>query len=133
MEKVNCVLLVDDDEISNYLSERVIKKLEFSNKVKKSTNGEEALLYLAKHCCTFDDIYFPELILLDNNMPEMTGIEFLESLKSMNISTNDRMKVVVLTATANPKEEARLKELGISGFLTKPLTEEKLLEVVAAI
>jgi CheY-like chemotaxis protein len=129
MMSLNCVLLVDDDQVNNFLAERLIKKLGICRKVKTSLNGEEALLYLAKNCCSFEEGY-PELILLDNNMPEMNGIEFMESFNEINFNSNSRTKIVVVTASENPKDKEKLEKLGVQAYLTKPLTEEKLLKVI---
>lgn len=126
---LNCVLLVDDDQVNNFLSERLIKKLGISRKIKTSLNGEEALLYLAKNCCSFEDGY-PELILLDNNMPEMNGIEFMESFNQINFNSNNKVKIVVVTASENPQDKEKLVELGVEAYLTKPLTEEKILAIL---
>ena len=129
MKTLNCVLLVDDDNVNNFLTEKVIQKIGLCRKVKTSLNGEEALLYLAKNCCSFQDDY-PELILLDNNMPEMNGIEFMESFNQINFNSNNRVKIVVLTASENPRDKEQLEKLGVEAYLTKPLTEEKLLSIL---
>lgn len=126
MEKLNCVLLVDDDNVTNFLTERLIKKLDLCDNVQVSHNGEEALLYLAQHCCTFDAHNFPELILLDNNMPEMNGIEFLEMINEINLNSDNRIKIVLLTNSENEELNKKVKELGVENTLLKPLTEEKL-------
>lgn len=131
MKSLSCVLLVDDDKVTNFLTERLIKGLGITRKIKTSLNGEEALLYLAKNCCAFED-GFPELILLDNNMPEMNGIEFMESFNEINFNTNDKVKIVVLTASENPKDKEKLKSLGVKAYINKPLTEEKLMSVLEA-
>ena len=131
MEKLNCVLLVDDDYVTNFLTERLIKKLDLCDNVKVSHNGEEALLYLAQHCCTFDAHNFPELILLDNNMPEMGGIEFLEMINQININSDQKIKIVLLTNTDSDEINRKVKELGVESTLLKPLTEEKLKGVLS--
>ncbi|HEX8548177.1 MAG TPA: response regulator [Cytophagaceae bacterium] len=130
MEKLNCVLLVDDDNVTNFLTERLIKKLDLCDNVKISHNGEEALLYLAQHCCAFDAYNFPELILLDNNMPEMNGIEFLEMINQININSDHRIKIVLLTNNDDEEINKKVKELGVESTLTKPLTEEKLKDIL---
>lgn len=128
MDKLNCVLLVDDDKVTNFISERVVKKLNLSNKVKTAGDGEEALLYLTSNCCSFGD--FPDLIILDNHMPEMTGIEFMQFYNRLNLQSSNKSKIVVLTASENEEDKKKLMELGVEGYITKPLTEEKLLKVV---
>jgi CheY-like chemotaxis protein len=129
MGKLNCVLLVDDDKINNFINARTLKKLGICDNIKTCLNGEEALLYLTKYCSAFDQNY-PELIILDNNMPEMNGIEFLELFNKLNYNKNFKLNIIVLTASNNPRDEEKLKELGIQGYLTKPLTEEKLMNVL---
>ncbi|HEY8401606.1 MAG TPA: response regulator, partial [Cytophagaceae bacterium] len=119
MEKLNCILLVDDDNITNFLTEKIVKKLDLANKVKVVMNGEEALLYLTSNCCSFGD--FPDLILLDNRMPEMTGIEFMEYYNKLNINTTNKSRIIVLTASENKEDEKRLLDLGVEAYITKPL------------
>jgi len=128
MEKLSCILLVDDDKITNFITSRLIKKLDVAKNVTTCTNGEEALLYMTKHAGPMDS-KCPQLIILDNNMPEMTGIEFMESFNHINFN-KEQVKVVALTNSANPADEYKLKSLGIEDYITKPLTEEKLLEAL---
>jgi CheY-like chemotaxis protein len=129
MDKMNCVLLVDDDKVNNFISSRIVKKLDICKNIRTCLDGEEALLYLTKHCGTFDSNY-PDLIILDNNMPEMNGIEFLESFNKINFNSSHHVNIVVLTASSSPSDEEKLKSQGIHGFIQKPLTEEKLLNVL---
>lgn len=128
MERLNCVLLVDDEEVTNFITTRLVKKLDISRNINYCMNGEEALLYLSKHGTSFDK-KFPQLIILDNNMPEMSGIEFMESFNSMNFN-KDLVKIIVLTSSTNPKDKIALKSLGVDEYLIKPLTEAKLLQVL---
>ena len=129
MTTMDYVLLVDDDTVNNYLTERLLKKLGLCRKIKTSLNGEEALLYLAKYCCHFEEGY-PQLIILDNSMPEMNGIEFMESFNEINFNSNNKAKVIVLTSSDNPNDKETLEKLGVDAYLSKPLTEEKLLNVL---
>lgn len=129
MHKVSCILLVDDDEINNFINESMIRRMDVCDKVKISLNGEEALLYLAKHGSSFDSD-FPELIILDQHMPEMEGAEFLELFNQINANKQKKAKIVVLSANENPEIKEKLYNLGVRNFLMKPLTEEKLKRVL---
>ncbi|WMJ72722.1 response regulator [Cytophagaceae bacterium ABcell3] len=129
MQKLNCVLLVDDDQINNFINESMIRRMNLADKVKITLNGEEALLYLAKHGSQFDSD-FPELIILDQHMPEMEGAEFLELFNQINANNDKKAKIVVLTASDNPDIKEKLQSLGVRDFLIKPLTEEKLKKVI---
>lgn len=132
MEQMNCILLVDDDAISSFIAEGVIKKMDLTKNVRKSANGEEALLYLTKYFCSFEqNNLFPELILLDNNMPEMNGQEFMESLQQISVDTKTKVNVIVLSGSDNPADREKMEKLGVKGYITKPLTAEKLHAAIA--
>lgn len=113
------ILLVDDDYVSNYLSERQLKKSGLADVVKSVKNGEEALTYLAEPANKR-----PDLILLDLNMPEMDGLEFLKYFKQMTLEQD--IRIVLLTAAINQERVNKLNALGYFEIIEKPLTSEKL-------
>ena len=125
MQKLNCILLIDDDDINNYMNERLIKKLNVSHNVKVTLNGKEGLEFI-KHHCSLNDDKCPELIFLDINMPVMDGFEFLQAFEGLNLENRERMNINILTSSHNEKDIAMLKVLGKFNFINKPLTEEKL-------
>jgi CheY-like chemotaxis protein len=129
MRRLNCVLLVDDDKVNNYLNEKLIRKLDLAKNVKIALDGEEALLYLSKHSSPYDYNY-PDLILLDYNMPQMQGNEFLQFFNNINSNQRHKSKIVVLTASVNPAIRQELEELGVVAYLEKPLTREKLIPIL---
>lgn len=70
--KLNFILLIDDDPIANYLTERLLGHLQIAHKIEKAHNGYEALEIIHGHCSKGHSC--PDLILLDINMPVMSGI-----------------------------------------------------------
>ena len=76
MDKYKKILLVDDDETSNFLNELLIKGMDIVEEVSIASNGQEALNYLENESGSF-----PQLIFLDLNMPVMDGFEFLEAFE----------------------------------------------------
>ncbi|WP_378186565.1 response regulator [Aquimarina sp. W85] len=110
------VLLIEDDEIERMKLSRVIDKNNFEHKLIEAKNGEEALKIL------YDTTSLPNIIFLDLNMPKMNGLEFLKILKSDN-----RLKylpVVILSTSNNHKDLKECYEVGIAGYITKPLKYE---------
>ena len=81
--KLNCILLVDDDEFDIRLHSYAIKRLNISNEINVVNNGEEALEYLLNPSDLNSDGQFPhpELIFIDLNMPCMNGVEFIQNMK----------------------------------------------------
>lgn len=116
-DKLECILLVDDDPISNYLHLQLLNNPNVANRVDIVTNGEEALLYLKEIC-------HPEILFLDINMPVMDGIEFLR--KYISLEPTPTTKIVILSTSQHLTDISKIKSLGINNFLVKPLTAEKL-------
>src|SRR5690606_5590808 len=127
MKKIDSILLIDDDPISNFLTERLLLKMQASDDVKIALNGIQALQMLEEHSSRGNQC--PELILLDINMPVMSGIDFLHLLKQMNFSVSEKTNIVVLSTSTHHKDQKQINELGVKHILQKPLTEEKLQQV----
>lgn len=127
-KKLDCILLVDDDPDDNYFHQIVINKMNIVNNIDIARNGIEAIEYLKN-----EDINPPDLIFLDLNMPKMNGWEFLEEYKNLNIAQKSKVLIVILTTSANTEHITRAKEIpDVTGFNTKPLSEEYLMEILEA-
>jgi len=128
MNKIERVLLVDDDNIANFLNVRLLKKLNLTSEIKITNTGEEALDYLSNVSTSKT---YPSLIFLDINMPIMNGIDFINIFKAKKHHSN-RPVIIVLSSSSNVTDIESLKESEIiSDFIVKPLTEEKVNIVVS--
>lgn len=123
MGKLNCILLIDDDEITNFINLNLLEDLQMASQIEITTNGKEALEFLEKN---YQETSCPELILLDINMPMLDGFEFLEQFQKLDLKNKDKAKMVVLTTSNNPKDIEKLQEYGVENLINKPLTKEKL-------
>lgn len=123
MKKFNSVVLIDDDEINNYIISRLFKRLNLSEQVTIFRNGREGLNFIQS---LSNQSEFPEVIFLDIKMPIMTGVEFLEALKKLSLNFSN-VKIIVISNSIHPDEFSQLKPLGVCEVLMKPITEEKLL------
>jgi len=124
-QKLNCILLIDDDEPTNFLNQMVIEQVDCAARVVTKQSAEEALEFLN----TEEDSRYPQpdLIFLDINMPGMNGWEFLEEYKKLGKEKMGRIVVVMLTTSLNPDDERKAKQIPeISGFRNKPLSVELL-------
>ena len=121
MMPLNSVLLVEDDAITNFLSEDVLHRAGVK-KVEAVTDGRQALAYLLAAAC-------PDLIFLDINMPVMDGFEFLETKQEENICPE--VKVAMLTSSIRPKDKLKASSYGVIAYIEKPLTKEKVEDVVS--
>ena len=127
MEKILKVLLVEDNLIEIMKMKRTISLLKLKHTIHEAKNGEEALQFLE------DKANIPDIILLDLNMPKISGIEFLKILKA-----NDDLKhipTIILTTSNNQKDLLECYRTGMSGYVLKPLKYEdyvKKIETVLA-
>ncbi|NVO33357.1 response regulator [Hymenobacter lapidiphilus] len=120
MQKLPSVLLIDDDQTNNFLNELLIKKLDVTERVLVAESGTDALSLLARNAPDA-----PDLILLDVNMPGMSGIQFLEAYQQLPAEQRGATVIVMLTTTMDARDLGRLDELSIAGLVSKPLTKEK--------
>jgi CheY-like chemotaxis protein len=121
MEKLPHILLVDDDDTTNFLNEQLLHKLQVSERVQVATSGEQAMALL-----TQPPPYVPTLLLLDVAMPGMGGIAFLEAYLKLPQAQQDATIIVVLTTSMDSRDLARLDELPIAGLASKPLSRDKI-------
>jgi EAL domain-containing protein (putative c-di-GMP-specific phosphodiesterase class I)/FixJ family two-component response regulator len=124
MNKALPILLVDDDSFTLKLLSRILAQLGFTSVI-TAENGETALRQLADSADT------PQLILLDLNMPEMDGVEFVRSLVELDYSgslifaSGETERVVESVAKL-----AHVQGLHVLGNLQKPVTPKALVELL---
>jgi len=123
--KLNCILLIDDDEAVNFIHTKVIAKSNCAHGVAVARNGEEALEFLTTKK---DEKYpQPDLIFLDINMPVMNGWEFLEEYEKLTLEQKGKELVVMLTTSLNPDDKKKARKIAhIDKFYSKPLDLEQL-------
>lgn len=120
------ILLVEDDRVDAMTAERALKELGIDNQLAQAGNGEEALEYLR------DDVSEnPCLILLDLNMPRMSGLEFLEIIKQDQCLR--LIPVVVLTTSKEERDRLESFKLSVAGYMVKPVDYRQFVEAVKLI
>ncbi|KAA3437075.1 response regulator [Rufibacter hautae] len=121
------ILVIDDDTSSLFLIKDLLTSMGMGTKVTTASTAQDALDILASRRGTNR---FPELLLLDIKMPDMDGFGFLERLHQLNLPRHTEPKIVVLSYYGNRMYQERAQELGVSAYLRKPLTREKVLDII---
>lgn len=120
------ILLVEDDRVDAMTVRRALVELRVLNRIEHAENGEQALAYLHE---TANER--PCLILLDLNMPVMSGIEFLQIVKQHEHLR--RIPVVVLTTSQEQRDKIESFNLGVAGYMKKPVDYRQFVETMRSI
>ncbi len=119
MEQRIDILLVEDNPNDSCLAQRVFRKLDLEQKVHIAKDGVEALEFLSQSQNGSLNKSTLKVILLDLKMPRMTGLEFLEIVKSKEETRH--LPVVILTSSNEEVDIERAYQLGVNSYLVKPV------------
>ena len=120
------ILLVEDDQVDAMTVRRAFKELHVTNLLVHVENGEEALDHLRDSASER-----PCIILLDLNMPKMGGIEFLQAVK--HDESFKAIPAVVLTTSDEQQDKVESFNLGVAGYMAKPVDYQHFVEVMRSI
>lgn len=124
MRGLKSVLLVDDDDTTNFLNRFFVKQLDNGLRVNTACNGKEAIEFLETIA---DEDLMPCLLILDTNMPVMNGWEFLDAFDK-KFDEGFKEKVVVVMLTALDTDETTVLAMAnpnVRGTAQKPLSDLK--------
>ena len=134
MRPLDLVVLIDDDETTNHVNLRTLKRTNIAKEVKIFMNGEQALLYLksiAESRSSGVSERYPDLIFLDIKMPIMDGFEFLEAYQELNAQHYIPTQIMMLTSSASFYDLNRLEKYAVvKRHFPKPLTDFDVKEIV---
>ena len=120
------LLIIEDDQVDVMTIKRALKEIHVANPVIHMENGEDAIHYLRNASNEK-----PCIILLDLNMPVMSGIEFLQVVK--NDADLRRFPVIVLTTSEEQQDKLNSFNLGVAGYMAKPVDYRQFVEVMRSI
>ncbi|MGN6497057.1 MAG: response regulator [Tsuneonella sp.] len=121
------IIMIEDDEGHARLIEKNIRRAGISNDVKHFLDGTSALDYIF-NSSDGPALNGPALVLLDLNLPDMSGTAILEKIKSDE--RLHRTPVVVLTTTDDKVEIQRCYDLGCNVYITKPVNYESFADAI---
>ncbi|MCW3091424.1 MAG: response regulator [Ferruginibacter sp.] len=124
-------MLIDDDNMTNFLNKIIIDNAEIVNTVVRERSAQSGLLYLSDSISTKGYLPFPDIIFIDKQMPLGSGWDFINDL--ITIKQNFPVQPIIVMLTSHVKAEdisqsSRIKEL--YGLYSKPLSPEILNSVI---
>lgn len=127
------VMLVDDDNVDNFINKKVIINSKFTENVFVHTNAKSALEFFKNVGEPKEDsseTILPSHIFLDINMPVADGFYFLEEFDKLSEKITSEVKIIMLTSSLNPNDELKSCSFkSVTNFLSKPLTVDDLVKM----
>lgn len=129
MTTIKNLTLVDDDEIFVFLTTRMLQQSKLVDLIKIFENGHDALVYLKENIGNIESL--PDIILLDLSMPIMDGWQFLQEYVKINPVIGKKIIIYICSSSISPDDVIRAKSISaVSDFIIKPMTKEKLVEML---
>jgi len=122
------VLLVDDENVNNRITEMVLRSATFTGSIDCVANGQEAINFLEDRI--EHRLALPDIIFLDINMPILDGFGFISEIQAHPAIDHKAIEIVILSSSFDPKDRHRAQEMGISTFLEKPLDVPSATEII---
>jgi CheY-like chemotaxis protein len=123
--KLKNVMVVDDDDDYNFLTEEIFEDIDMDCKLVFKLWAKDALDFLEE-----SNGNFPDLILLDINMPIMNGWEFLEEYERRDYHTSHPTIIVMISSSVYREDKEKAKSFAqVAEFIEKPISEKHILRL----
>jgi CheY-like chemotaxis protein len=120
------LLVIDDDDINIFIIKKIVEKTGYDINMVSKTNGQLAIDHLTNILENGET--FPQLILIDINMPVLNGWEFLDAYDELNVSQRVDLYMLSSSVYENDIEKAKTYSK-VKGFISKPLSINRLIEL----
>ncbi len=128
MDTYKSILIIDDDDIYSYITSQMIEIATRCQRVDKKMSGLTGLRHLERYQGTVD---FPELIILDLDMPIVSGVDFLEKYNEKFHKQHLSTKILVVTGIDSGQDDSKIRSFPfVIGIASKPLSTEKLISLI---
>ena len=119
------VVLIDDNNIVNFINRKTMESCGFSDNILEYTSAKKALKFLDE--AAKDPVQIPDLIFLDIKMHLMSGFDFLENFIKLPPSVKTKVKIIMLSSSLLESDrENAMKYESVIAFFNKPITRDKL-------
>jgi len=125
-KKIN-LLVIDDDDINIFIIKKIVDKTGFDIEMTSKSNGQQAVEFL--QTAITNQTAFPDLILIDINMPVMNGWEFVEAYTKLKVPKDVDLYILSSSVYENDIEKTK-SYTNVKGFISKPLSMERLIELL---
>lgn len=132
MNKIDTTCIIDDDPIFVYGTKRVMKEVDFTEKIVVYNNGQDAIDGLTETINNGDNI--PPVVFLDLNMPIMNGWEFLEEFNKLPEEAIAGVTIYIVSSSIDPRDLEKVKQFNVvNNYIVKPVTPKDLEAIMQTI
>ena len=104
------------------LTQKFLERIDTPTQIRVAMNGVQAVGLL--------NVFAPDIILLDLNMPVMNGFQFIEAFKKLNFDNKENVRIVIVSSSHSSADVEHARGLGVNEFILKPVSVEKLQAVI---
>lgn len=125
------IWIIDDDPIYQIIMKKIITKSGLFSSLISFTNGKDAIIALKKNIVNQAD--FPDIILLDIEMPILDGWGFMDEMAVLKSQINNEIKIYISSSSIALEDKERAKNnSGILGYLSKPVSLDDIKKITTA-
>lgn len=129
MKPIKNLMIIDDDDVFVFLTKKTIAQVNFVENIKVFDNGLDSINYIKENRENPD--LLPEVIFLDLSMPIMDGWQFLDEYILLEPKIEKEIIIYVISSSISPDDLKKAKSIKVvTDFIVKPITTEKLREVI---
>lgn len=131
MKKLRKVISIDDEQLNNYIIQRLLERFDCIEEIVSFEEASDALGFLETEKSTTESQ--PDLLFLDLNMPGMNGWEFIEKYREA-IRPERISQIVILSSSILDSDRERAEEIPeVGAYVSKPLDEQKIKELLKSL
>jgi hypothetical protein len=122
-------MLIDDNEVDNFINQKMIEAAQFAERVFVHTSSKSAIEFFRdlERITDLPPFLIPQFVFLDVNMPITDGFGFVDEFNRLSPEFSKNIQLIVLTSSTSPADERRFTALpNVKHYLSKPLTLEHL-------
>ena len=127
--KFDIAMLIDDNELDNFINQKIIESSFFAKNIYVNTSGNSALEFLKNLQVNTEliDKLIPDVIFIDINMPLMDGFQFIDEYQKLSKAIKNKSRLVILTSSISMYDKNLASKYGEKVlFINKPLNEDSL-------